>query len=205
MKEMFKTISETMSNVILETRDFGIWVFNYKKLKKEYENEGNCIDHIRIEYNNKIKALSDELQKCHDLNKEKDNLIRLRENHYDNLRTKYVELKNINNELEASIVEKEVSIDALNNEFAKSIKDNKKLQSRLEKKELQRRKSAGRVGGYQKHISKLEQELLKAKNAVNYYKSKMPSPEAEQIKAYDYPRREVLKRQKAKNKQSIYL
>ncbi|MBQ8473159.1 MAG: hypothetical protein IJ501_06620 [Bacilli bacterium] len=67
---------------------------------------------------------------------------------------------------------------------------------RLDKKIKAFNKIRGSIGGYQKELNKLREEFSLAKKKISFLKDKVPRKTLEEIKAYDYGRREVLKRSK---------
>ena len=71
-----------------------------------------------------------------------------------------------------------------------------KITLKLDKKVKAFNKIRGSIGGYQKELNKLREEFSIAKKKIAFLQSKMPRKTLEEIKAYDYGRREVLKRSK---------
>ena len=67
---------------------------------------------------------------------------------------------------------------------------------KLDKKIKAFNKLRGSIGGYQKELNKLRKEFSLAKKKVEFLQSKIPRKTLEEIKAYDYGRREILKRNK---------
>lgn len=64
----------------------------------------------------------------------------------------------------------------------------------LDKKIKAFNKIRGSIGGYQKELNKLRKEFSVAKKKIAFLQSKIPRKTLEEIKVYDYGRREVLKR-----------
>ena len=67
-----------------------------------------------------------------------------------------------------------------------------KITLKLDKKVKAFNKIRGSIGGYQKELNKLREEFSIAKKKIAFLQSKMPRKTLEEIKAYDYGRREVL-------------
>ncbi len=67
------------------------------------------------------------------------------------------------------------------------------LTKKLQKKENLRRKNASAIGGLKCKINNLTKELEQANYTINYYR-KSKKPNVEEIKAYEYQRKEVEKR-----------
>ena len=70
-----------------------------------------------------------------------------------------------------------------------------KLKEDIRLKEESRHSSASKVGALQKNINCLEKELKLANDKIEFLKNNRKSPSLEELKAYEYSRREVLKRQ----------
>ena len=169
-----------MKNLYLKFREWLKYVKDYKENK---END-SIYDHKIIEKNKEISTLKEELKKSDFLNEERANLIKLQEKRIQNLNKKYTELKKeikgLNEILE---VKKEIIND---------------LEKKVTEKEKSRRASAGSLGGYKAKISQLQKELEKANYTINFYKTHQKSPNIEELKAYEYSRKEVEKRIKNK-------
>lgn len=71
-----------------------------------------------------------------------------------------------------------------------------KVNLKLDKKIKAFNKIRGSIGGYQKELNKLREEFSLAKKKISFLKDKVPRKTLEEIKAYDYGRREILKRSK---------
>ena len=118
------------------------------------------------------------------------------------------EISRLKNELSTTIKDNNTKYDTLkiefeikNNLLMKEQKKNCELQKKLKEKEHQRRLNASAIGGKQKKMASLEKEmeLLKEElrikeNTINFYKSRQKEPTIEEIKAYEYSRKEVEKR-----------
>lgn len=169
-----------MKDLYLRFREWLKYVKNYKENK---END-SIYDHIIIEKNKEISALKEELKKSDFLNEERAELMKLQENRIQNLNKKIKELKIRQKDLVEIIAEDSI------------IKED--LEKRLTEKEQTRRKIAGSLGGYKAKISQLQKELEKANYTINFYKTHQKSPNIEELKAYEYSRKEVEKRIKSK-------
>ena len=71
-----------------------------------------------------------------------------------------------------------------------------KVNLKLDKKIKSFNKLRGSIGGYQKELNKLREEFSIAKKKIAFLQNQIPKKTLEEIKAYDYGRREVLKRSK---------
>ena len=67
------------------------------------------------------------------------------------------------------------------------------LEEKINEKESLRRKNASAIGGLKCKINSLTKELEQANYTINYYR-KSKKPNVEEIKAYEYQRKEVEKR-----------
>ena len=171
-----------MKNLYLKFREWLKYVRNYKENK---END-SIYDHKIIEKNKEIAAIKEELKKSDFLNEERANLIKLQEKRIQNLNQKYTEIKKEIKGLNEILKVKKELINDLNN--------------KLIEKEKSRKASAGALGGYKTKISQLQKELEKANYTINFYKTHQKSPTLEELKAYEYSRKEVERRQKNENK-----
>ena len=169
-----------MKDLYLRFREWLKYVKNYKENK---END-SIYDHIIIEKNKEISALKEELKKSDFLNEERAELMKLQENRIQNLNKKIKELNIRQKDLIETIAEDSI------------IKED--LEKKLTEKEQTRRKIAGSLGGYKAKISQLQKELEKANYTINFYKTHQKSPNIEELKAYEYSRKEVEKRIKNK-------
>ena len=71
-----------------------------------------------------------------------------------------------------------------------------KVNLKLDKKIKSFNKLRGSIGGYQKELNKLREEFSISKKKIAFLQNQIPRKTLEEIKAYDYGRREVLKRSK---------
>lgn len=171
MKKFVKKFGEFWTNLSLNIRDYFIWVFNYKKLKEEWQKESLQNDCDLIESQNKIKKINNDREL---IQQEKDKLIKLRDDRIGELNKCVGKLKR-----KMSVIEEE----------------NNKLKADIKLKEESRHSSASKVGALQKNINRLEKELKLANDKIEFLKNNRKSPSLEELKAYEYSRREVLKRQ----------
>lgn len=166
-----------------------VYVASYK------ENKENDLisDKKLIEQNRKIDELKLEIEGYKHLENERINLIHLRENTIHELQKKYGELHRELKEL----------TEKLNQEKA----ENTKLEKLLNEKEHQRRQKSSILGAKQGKINRLEKkieelnnehklEILSKEATIEYLKRHRRAPDIEEIKAYEYQRKEVEKRMK---------
>ena len=66
-----------------------------------------------------------------------------------------------------------------------------KLEADLEDKEKQRHKTAAKIGGYQKEINKLKEEITQLKTANDFLKNNRRAPNLEELKNYTQRRKKV--------------
>ena len=208
MKKIYKAIVGFGRKII----DFWYYVRNYKN----HVDEEKLRDLRVSEFELKNKFLE---KKINDLTGEKTNSN-------DILKSKETEIKELKEKLSSTIRENNSKIDDLTLQLETKdkllIKENKKvidLEKQVKEKEGQRKSNASTVGAKQKRINHLEKEngILKKKlkdsdllvaetmkdieianNKIQFYKSKVPEPTIEEVKAYDYSRKEVEKRIKKK-------
>jgi chromosome segregation ATPase len=91
--------------------------------------------------------------------------------------------------LDKTVVDRNKEIQELHYELSK-------VNLKLDKKIKAFNKIRGSIGGYQKELNKLREEFSLAKKKISFLKDKVPRKTLEEIKAYDYGRREILKRSK---------
>ena len=121
---------------------------------------------------------------------------------------------NLKNEISSTIKECNLKIDSLMIQLETKdkllIKESKKVQeleNTLKEKNNKRIANIGIITSKQKKINNLENQIKKLKenqkieldkkdDVIKFYKSKIPEPTIEELKAYDYSRREVEKRKK---------
>lgn len=158
----------------------GDWL-NYVKNYKESKNNEDITDGTIVELNKKIKKLQKELKDREYIATEKDNLLALKEKRIEAMGNKISNYARRNDEL-TSVIETQH-------------KKNEKLQEKVKEKELARRKNAGAIGGLKAKINELKEQLDKANYTIDFYR-KSKKPTLEELKAYEYSRKEVEKRQK---------
>ena len=168
-----------MKDLYLRFREWLKYVRNYRNSEEE-ENTRDCL--IREKYR-EIEELKKEIKNCDFMNEQRAELMKLQENRIQNLNKRIKELKLREKQLIETI--------------ADDLKIREDLEKKLNEKEQSRRKSAGVVGGLKTKISQLQKELDKANYTIEYYR-KSKKPTLEEIKAYEYQRKEVEKRIKNK-------
>ena len=92
-------------------------------------------------------------------------------------------------DLENAIADRNKEIQELHYELSK-------IKLKLDKKIKAFNKVRGSIGGYQKQINKLRKELELSKNKINFLETRVPKKSFEDLKAYEFGRREVLRRNK---------
>lgn len=175
MKKFGKRFREFWTNLSLNIRDYFIWIFNYRKLSEEWKRETKQNELNGIETNKKIAKLSQESEL---IQREKDSLIKLRDHRIQELNSQVGKLRR--------------------NLLAKE-KECIDLQSKLEEKEKTRRILASKLGGIQGTIKHLAKELESANDKIEFLKSSRRAPTKDEILAYEYSQKEVLKRQNERN------
>lgn len=109
----------------------------------------------------------------------------------DNLQKQLTDKSNRVIELDKAVANRNKEIQELHYELSR-------VTLKLDKKIKAFNKIRGSIGGYQKELNKLRKEFSFAKKKIAFLQSKIPKKTLEEIKAYDYGRREVLKRNKEK-------
>ena len=153
---------------LLEIRDFVNWVFHYKTIKNEYEEElkSNSLELIRL--NKKIKEKDKIIE-------EKEKVISVQFKTLESDGNKKQELKKLLDKVE---------------------KDNNKLNARIESYKLEKSSICKDMTDLTIELEKTKEELEKTSKRLEYCKSHRRAPTTEEILAYDYSRKEVLKRSK---------
>ena len=153
---------------LLEIRDFVNWVFHYKTIKNEYEEElkRNSLELIRL--NKKIKEKDKILE-------EKEKVISVQFKTLESDGNKKQELKKLLDKVE---------------------KDNNKLNARIESYKLEKSSICKDMTDLTIELEKTKEELEKTSKRLEYCKTHRRAPTTEEILAYDYSRKEVLKRSK---------
>lgn len=156
---------------LLEIRDFVNWVFHYKTIKNEYEEElkRNSLELIRL--NKKIKEKDKIIE-------DKEIAILLHSKTIEDLHIKRINLQKLLDKVE---------------------KDNNKLNARIESYKLEKSSICKDMTDLTIELEKTKEELEKTSKRLEYCKSHRRAPTTEEILAYDYSRKEVLKRNKEKN------
>lgn len=176
-----------------------------EKLNKGYKGFIGWINYIRdyqdnieyleikegeaIEKNKEIKRLkkrlNQEMVNKVLIEKEKDNLLKLREEKIEILSKKLSETK--------------IQLKKEYEENEQLYNENLELGNKLIEKENQRRKYAGAIGGLKAKINTLEKQLEKANLKINWLSNNQKAPTKEEIQAYDTRMKEVEKRLKEKD------
>ena len=156
---------------LLEIRDFVNWVFHYKTIKNEYEEElkRNSLELIRL--NKKIKEKDKIIE-------DKEIAILLHSKTIEDLHVKKSNLQKLLDKVE---------------------KDNNKLNARIESYKLEKSSICKDMTNLTIELEKTKEELEKTSKRLEYCKSHRRAPSTEEILAYDYSRKEVLKRSKESN------
>lgn len=152
-------------------------IYYYLNKRKQYQEDIKYLENNIQSRNEKINLLEEKInRKQNNFESEKIRVSQLND---------YIdELKRDINEKFKELKQQEIIIETKNN-----------LMINLEKK---RRESAGKVGGLQKEINKLKEELNIANKKIEFLKTHRKAPSMEELKAYECSYREVLKRQKDK-------
>lgn len=153
---------------LLEIRDFVNWVFHYKTIKNEYEEELKCNSLELIRLNKKIKEKDKIIE-------EKEKVISVQFKALESDGNKKKELKKLLDKVE---------------------KDNNKLNARIESYKLEKSSICKDMTDLTIELEKTKEELEKTSKRLEYCKSHRRAPTTEEILAYDYSRKEVLKRSK---------
>ena len=167
-----------MKDLYLRFREWLKYVRDYK----ENKDNDSIYDHKLIEKDKEIELLKNELKKSDFLNGERANLIQLQEKRIQKLNRNYKEKNLLIKDLDSQLKIKAEIIH--------------ELEAKLAEKEHSRKVCAGALGGYKAKIRQLQEELDKANYTVNFYKTHQKSPNIEELKAYEFSRKEVERRQK---------
>ena len=160
-------------------RGFVGWLRYVRDYKDNIDNDFVSEQRL-IEARKEIEKLHEYIEKDTNAYKELEFLIELREDQIHNLNNKVGELQRERKGYQASIVELQKHIEELTKKILRI--------------EHSRRQRAGAIGGLKAKINELTNELAKANHAVEFYKSNRKKPNVEEIKAYEYSRKEVEKR-----------
>lgn len=153
---------------LLEIRDFVNWVFHYKTIKNEYEEElkRNSLELIRL--NKKIK--------------EKDKIIEDRE-------------KAISLQIKA-FDDETIKKNDIKKLLASVEKENSRLKAKIESLKLEKTAIGKEMKDLTIELEETKDKLEETTNRLEYCKTHRRAPTTEEILAYDYSRKEVLKRSK---------
>lgn len=176
-----KNFFNNFKRVLVETKE-GIkgricWILFYKKINKEWSEETLENDLLKVQFENtKIKLETENIN----IAKEKDNLLKLRDIRVEQLNETISNQRREIKHLSTIITDNNILIEDLD----KTIED----------KELSRRINAGKIGGLVKYNNQLKNELEIANKKIEFLKANRRAPSKEEIVAYEYNQREVLKR-----------
>lgn len=165
----------------------------YKILERRNEKEQQRLEQEILSRESIIDQYRKTIKEKKNINVEDAIKVGLLQNEIEVLKDKYSSLR----------IEYEIK----DNLLIKEQKKNIQLQEKVKDKEHQRRLNASAIGGKQKKISQLEQEIENLKEIhrreielrdrkIEFYKSKIEPPTLEEIKAYENGNKEVLKRMK---------
>ena len=165
------------------------WLINFRSLREEYYEMLSDSQKSKMDVENAIK----ESKKVRDvLEAEIENLN--------------IELKRIKNQLSSKsqrVYDLEIAIQERNKEIQELHYELSKKNLQLDKKIKAFNKVRGSVGGYQKQINKLCKELNLSKNKIDFLETRVPKKSFEDLKAYEFGRREVLRRNKENRNERI--
>lgn len=164
-------------------RGFLGWLRYVKDYKDNLDND-LISEHRLIEANKKITRIKKKYDDLLLIQKANEELLSKREIRFQELNNKYGQLQRELKDKNTIIVDQIQYID--------------ELRLKLEKTEYARRKNAGAIGGLKTKIKELEEKLNKANYTIEYYRKNRKQPNVEEIKAYEYSRKEVEKRIKNK-------
>ncbi|MBE6156947.1 MAG: hypothetical protein E7161_04325 [Firmicutes bacterium] len=153
---------------LLEIRDFVNWVFHYKTIKNEYEEDlkRNSLELIRL--NKKIKEKDKIIE-------DKEIAILLHSKTIEDLRLKKSDLQKLLDKVE---------------------KENSNLKAKIENYKREKRAIAKEMHSLNSELEKVKFQLEETTERLEYCKTHRRAPTKEEIIAYDYSRKEVLKRSK---------
>lgn len=165
----------------------------YSKLREWLNRDDLEFDKQIAEKNNKIQELKKHISELKEAEKEQNRLFQLRETRIQEFSKKYGELRKELKSVYEQLYDEQIS--------------NAKLEEQLEEKEHQRRQKSSIIGAKQGKINRLEKKIeelnnehkleILSKNAtIEYLKRHRRAPDIEEIKAYEYQRKEVEKRMK---------
>ena len=165
------------------------WLLNFRSLREEY-----------------FEMLSDSEKSKMDVEHAKKESKKVRDVLEAEIENLNIELKRIKNQLSS----KSQRVYDLENAIADRNKEIQELHYELSRKNLQLDKKIkafnkvrGSVGGYQKQINKLCKELNLSKNKIDFLETRVPKKSFEELKAYEFGRREVLRRNKENRNEKV--
>lgn len=153
---------------LLEIRDFINWVFHYKTIKNEYNEEltSNYLELVRLD--KKIKERDKIIEK-------KEHIISLHSKEIEKIHIKKNDLQKLLDKVE---------------------KENSNLKAKIENYNREKKEIAKEMKNLTIELENTKDELEKTSKRLEYCKTHRRSPSTEEILAYDYSRKEVLKRSK---------
>lgn len=158
------------------------WLINFKSLREEY-----------------FEMLSDSEKSKMDVENAKKESKKVRDVLEAEIENLNIELKRIKNQLSSKsqrVYDLENAIQERNKEIQELHYELSRKNLQLDKKIKAFNKVRGSVGGYQKQINKLCKELDLSKNKIIFLEKRVPKKSFEELKAYEFGRREVLRRNK---------
>ena len=158
------------------------WLLNFRSLREEY-----------------FEMLSDSEKSKMDVEHAKKESKKVRDVLEAEIENLNIELKRIKNQLSSKsqrVYDLENAIQERNKEIQELHYELSRKNLQLDKKIKAFNKVRGSVGGYQKQINKLCKELDLSKNKIIFLEKRVPKKSLEELKAYEFGRREVLRRNK---------
>ena len=165
------------------------WLINFKSLREEY-----------------FEMLSDSEKSKMDVEHAKKESKKVRDVLEAEIENLNIELKRIKNQLSSKsqrVYDLEIAIQERNKEIQELHHELSKKNLQLDKKIKAFNKVRGAVGGYQKQINKLCKELNLSKNKIDFLETRVPKKSFEDLKAYEFGRREVLRRNKENRNEKL--
>ena len=165
------------------------WLINFRTLREEY-----------------FETLSDSEKSKMDVENAKKESKKVRDVLEGEIENLNIELKRTKNRLASKsqrVYDLEISTQERNKEIQELHYELSRKNLQLDKKIKAFNKIRGAVGGYQKQINKLCKELELSKNKINFLETRVPKKSFEELKAYEFGRREVLRRNKENRNERI--
>ena len=165
------------------------WLINFRTLREEY-----------------FEMLSDSEKSKMDVEHAKKESKKVRDVLEAEIENLNIELERIKNQLSSKsqrLYDLEIAIQERNKEIQELHHELSKKNLQLDKKIKAFNKVRGAVGGYQKQINKLCKELDLSKNKIIFLEKRVPKKSFEELKAYEFGRREVLRRNKENRNEKV--